>query len=223
MHIQAALNAPDRSAEDKRDDANRRPGLLLAFAGIQPGMKVGELVAGEGYTAELLARTVGPTGQVLAENPKVLRDGPFGAVMNKRLEKPVNKVIQKQDTETDAPFPAGTQLDVVTLILNYHDLIWAGADRPKANAAVFAALKPGGAYIVVDASAAKGAGGTVAQKLHRVEESLVIKEITAAGFKLAEQGDFMRNPADKLDGSSLAGDSAARAKVDRFVLKFVKP
>jgi predicted methyltransferase len=221
--IMAAVDAPDRDPADKKEDVHRRPGLFLAFAGVQPGMKVADLVAFEGYTTELLARAVGPNGQVLSQNPKAVRTSPPGEAWTKRLAKPANAAVKRQETELDAPFAPGTQLDVITLVLNYHDLYWVGTDRARLNAAVLAALKPGGAYVIVDAAAAKGAGSSGAQRLHRVEEATVIKEVAAAGFKLAETGDFMRNPDDKHDAPSGAGGPDARAKVDRFILKFVKP
>jgi len=53
---------PDRSDDDKKMDAHRQPAKLLDFAGIKPGMSVMDLMAGGGYTTELLARAVGKDG-----------------------------------------------------------------------------------------------------------------------------------------------------------------
>ena len=66
--IASAINSPDRPAGDKELDASRHPDQLLAFFGIAPGMKVADLWAGGGYTTELLARTVGPSGKVYSQN-----------------------------------------------------------------------------------------------------------------------------------------------------------
>src|ERR1041384_2922283 len=71
----AAVAAPDRSDKDRERDAFRKPVELLGFAGIAPGMHVADLGAGGGYTTELLARTVGPTGTVLAQDTPAW-DGP---------------------------------------------------------------------------------------------------------------------------------------------------
>src|SRR5690349_21509998 len=60
--------APGRLAEDRALDATRRPAELLAFLQVRPGMRVAELGAMTGYTSELLARAVGPTGTVFAQN-----------------------------------------------------------------------------------------------------------------------------------------------------------
>ena len=69
QHIRAAVNAADRPAADRSLDAGRKPEHLLAFFRIAPGMTVADLSAGGGYTTELLARAVGPTGTVYPQNP----------------------------------------------------------------------------------------------------------------------------------------------------------
>ena len=46
--VQAAVDAPDRSAEDRALDAGRQPARMLAFFGIRPGARVAELGAGGG-------------------------------------------------------------------------------------------------------------------------------------------------------------------------------
>src|SRR5688500_15269478 len=61
--VRSAVDAADRSPEDKALDAGRKPAELLSFFGIAPGMRVAEIAAGGGYTAELLARVVGPSGK----------------------------------------------------------------------------------------------------------------------------------------------------------------
>ena len=97
-------------------------------------------------------------------------------------------------------------------------------DRAEMNRAIFAALKPGGIYAVVDHSARKGAGLNEVKTLHRIEESVLREEIEAVGFVLDAEADFLRNPDDTRDWSaspSAAGEQ--RGKSDRFVLRFVKP
>jgi predicted methyltransferase len=223
--IARALAATDRSAEDRALDAQRKPDELLKFFGVTPGQRVAELAAGRGYTAELLARVVGPEGKVYAQNsPFILQkfaEGPW----SERLKTPAMKNVVRVDSEFDAPLPQeASNLDAVFLILFYHDTVWFKTDRAKMNQAIFAALKPGGIYAVVDHSAKEGEGVTVAESLHRIEESVLRAEIEAAGFELAAEGEFLRNPADTRDWNaspSKAGDK--RGESDRFVLKFVKP
>lgn len=223
--IQALVAATDRDAKDRELDAGRHPGELLTFFDIKPGMRVAELGAGTGYTAELLARRVGPKGKVYAQNTKFILERFAEGPWSERLLKPVMKPVVRVDREFDAPLPAEAKnLDAVLLVLFYHDTYWMGIDRAKLNAAVFTALKPGGIYAVVDHSAAAGHADQDVKTLHRVEEELVVSEMKAAGFDLVEEGFFLRNPADALDWS--ASPSAAndkRGTSDRFVLKFKKP
>src|SRR5688572_16002831 len=68
----SAVDAPDRDADDRALDAGRKPAEMLTFFGIQPGMRVAELMAGRGYTAELLARAVGPSGEVYGQNNRFI-------------------------------------------------------------------------------------------------------------------------------------------------------
>ena len=72
--IRGVVDSPDRTAADRGLDGGRHPAELLAFLGLKPGMRVAELGAGGGYTTELFARAVGPTGRVYAQNsPFVLQ------------------------------------------------------------------------------------------------------------------------------------------------------
>jgi len=223
--IQAALNAPDRSEKDKALDAGRHPAEMLKFFGIAPGMKVAELVAADGYTAELLARVVGSTGTVWAENPGFILDKFAAVPWSTRLGKPIMANVRRVDRELESPLPPeATNLDAVVMVLFYHDTVWLKTDRAKMNKGVFDALKSGGIYGIVDHSARAGAGTTGAQSLHRIEEKTVIDEVTKAGFKLAGEADFLRNPKDERDwNASPMAAATKRGTSDRFVLKFVKP
>ena len=72
--IKAAIAAPDREDKDRALDAGRKPGEVLAFFKVAPGEKIGELFAGGGYTTELMARTVGDSGTIFAQNTKEILD-----------------------------------------------------------------------------------------------------------------------------------------------------
>ena len=132
---------------------------MLAFFEIRPGMRVAEIGAGGGYTTELLARAVGPTGRVYGQNPKFILERFAEKPWSERLAKPVNAPVVRVDREFDDPLPPEAKdLDAVLSVLIYHDTVWLETDRARMNAAVFAALKSGGIYGVIDHSARPGAG-----------------------------------------------------------------
>ncbi|MBX3024233.1 class I SAM-dependent methyltransferase [bacterium] len=223
--MQAVVDAPDRSAADRALDGGRHPAETLAFFGIGPGMRVAEIGAGGGYTSELLARTVGPTGVVYAQNsPFVLKrfaEQPLSA----RLATPPMKNVVRVDSEWDDPLPPQARnLDAVLIVLFYHDTVWQGADRAKMNRAIFDALRPGGVYGIIDHSARPGTGTADVQTMHRIDEPVVVQEVTAAGFQFVADAAFLRNPADPRDwNDSPTAAAERRGTSDRFVLKFVKP
>ena len=66
--MQAIVAAPDRSDADRQTDQRRQPAKMLAFTGVKDGMKVLDMEANAGYSTELLARAVGPTGMVYAQD-----------------------------------------------------------------------------------------------------------------------------------------------------------
>jgi predicted methyltransferase len=224
--IQAAIAAPDRSEADRRLDAGRKPGEVLAFFALAPGQKVGELFSGGGYTTELIVRTVGDAGTVYAQNTKEAMEKFLAKPWGERAAKPVMKKVVFGARPVDDPFPAEAKdLDAVITILNYHDVVnIKTVDRAKMNKAVFDALKSGGVYGIVDHSAAAGHGTQDTESLHRIDEDVVKQEVAAAGFKLAGESDVLRRPDDKRDwNSSPKAAGERRGTSDRFVLKFVKP
>jgi predicted methyltransferase len=142
-----------------------------------------------------------------------------------RLAKPALANVVRADRQFEDPLPPeAADLDVVVDVLFYHDTVWIGTDREKMNRAIFAALKHGGIYGIVDHSAAPGSGLSAVQTLHRIEESTLRAEVEHAGFQLVEEASFLKNPNDTRDWSDsprVAGER--RGTSDRFVLKFKKP
>jgi predicted methyltransferase len=216
--IAEIVASPDRIEADRTNDIRRKPGEMLAFIGLRPGMVALDLSAGGGYTTELLARSVGPGGKVYAQVPRAAGSGLAARAAKAQFAGIVS--IVAQPFETPIPPPATTNaLDLVTLMFNYHDLGHMGVDRDKMNRAVFAALKPGGLFVVADHSGRPGTGISEAGTLHRIEESFLRAEVEKAGFKLVATGDFLRNPNDPRDKDT---PDPAQPK-DEFVLKFAKP
>ena len=195
----------DRTPADRALDGGRRPADLLAFFGVQPGWRVADLASGGGYTAELLARAVGPTGAVYAQNaPSMLAR--FGRkAFDERLLRSADANVHALERELDDPFPADIGLlDLVVINLSYHDAVWLKIDREAMNRAVFSALRSGGRYVVVDSSAKDGRGADDAETLHRIDETFVKAEILRAGFTLDATSNMYRNPSDSRDLEHLA-------------------
>jgi len=218
--IRAVVASPDRSDADRKTDERRKPDMLLAFAGVRPGMKVLEVGAGAGYSAELLARSVGPQGTVYAHNSPDAIARFIKTRFDERAAKPAMANVVKLVREFDDPVPGDLRgLDLVTMLYEYHDTPAMGIDRAKMNRRIFDALKPGGHFVVADHAAKAGAGAGVGKTLHRIDEALVREEIEAAGFQFVAAADFLRNPDDTREATS----ARATFRVDAFVLKFVKP
>ncbi len=256
--IAAILASSDRTAADKTNDLRRKPQEMLGFIAIRPGIVAFDLSSAGGYTTELLARSIGPSGTVYGQGQ--MRDPnragpaapegnsrpdlaaapapaapptaasaprPFPAALNDRSERmakagvafaPITGVVRPFAD----PFPpelAAGKVDLVTLMFNYHDLGHMGIDRAAMNKAVFAALKSGGEYVIADHAGRPGTGISEAGTLHRIEEAFLRQEVEAAGFKLAAEGNFLRNPNDPRDKNT---PNPPQPK-DEFVLKFVKP
>ncbi len=210
----ALLADPVRTERDRGMDERRHPVELLQFAEVRPGMHVLDISTGAGYTSQLLALAVGPSGKLWAQTPK-----PGPAITERMAAHPqANFVVTQRPFEDPVP-PEAAPLDLVTLVLNYHDISYLPVDRDIMNRKIFAALKPGGHYVIVDHSALPGTGITAGKTLHRIEEAFVIEEVKRAGFALEAEGAFMRDPADTLTGSS----NEPTPPSDKFVLRFVKP
>jgi len=223
--INAIVHAKDRTPEDLALDAGRKPGEMLTFFDLKPGMKVAEIGAGGGYTTELLARAVGPTGTVYAQNPPAFLEGFLKKVWPERLARPVNAKVIRVDRDFASPLPDDAKdLDAVVMVAIYHDTVGMEVDRKAMNEAIFKAVKPGGAFYVIDSSAPMETGVASAKTLHRIDEAVVLEETEEAGFRFESESDFLRNPLDTRDwNASPAAAGDRRGTSDRFALKFIKP
>ena len=211
---QAAIASPIRTDQDRRMDASRNPAQFLPFTGVAPGMIVLDVSAGAGYTSQLLALSVGPQGKVYAQRPQ-----PGDALTKRLADHPQPNFVPVYRPFEDPVPPDAPRLDLVTIVNNYHDIAYLPVDRAKMNQRLYAALKPGGRLVVVDHAAKPGTGTTVARTLHRIDQAVVVAELTQAGFVLDGEGQFLRNASDTREASS--GDG--QVMTDKFVLRFVRP
>ena len=222
----AAVAHPGRSAADLKRDSLDHPAEILRFSGIKPGMRVADVLAGDGYYSELASYVVGPKGKVLMINNAAFdhwSEGPLQA----RLESGRLGGVEHKTLDLDHMNLEPKSLDAVFLIKVYHDLYWVDSDGvwPKVDTGAVLdqlarALKPGGVLLLVDHSAKAGSGNTVASTLHRIDERYAIKDFESHGFKVVAKSDLLRMPDDARDRLSFRGPMLG--KTDRFVMVFRK-
>jgi len=220
--VAKAVGDPTRLEEQVARDADRKPAEILRLSGVKKGDKVADLAVGGAYYTAILSRLVGEKGKVYAVDPALIFDffpdakKTFPAYLEKDPRANVVYSAQRMD-DLKLPEP----VDAVFMVLYYHDTIWTGEDRAAMNKRIFDALKPGGAFIVVDHDALDGAGDEVTKTLHRMEKKIVAPEVTAAGFTLETESDVLSHPDDPKNESVFK--EGVRGKTDRFVYVFRKP
>jgi predicted methyltransferase len=217
--ISAAVADAGRPAADKDRDADRKPAETLAFAGVKPGEQVVDFLPGGGYFTRIFSKIVGPKGHVTALTPEGAPEKFTVAAKAIAADPAYSNVTAVQQKVAD--IPAGS-IDLFWTSQNYHDLHnLPGADLVAVDKAIFAALKPGGTFIVLDHAATAGSGFQDTSTLHRIDPEAVKKEVESAGFVLKGQSDLLKNPNDP--HTAKVFDPSIKGKTDQFILKFEKP
>ena len=218
----AALADPIRTDADRARDESRHAAYTLDFAGVKPGEKVADMIIGSGYFTRLLSAAVGPEGHVTAWQPEefIAFQASYGDSLT-AADALAN--VDGIRSPIGAPeFPAG--LDLIFTAQNYHDLHLQPFPTDTAasvNAAAFAALKPGGRYVIIDHDAAAGSGLGAAHTLHRIDIEAVKQEVQAAGFVLDGESGVLANPEDPRTANVF--NPAIRGRTSQFMLRFRKP
>jgi predicted methyltransferase len=226
--IAASIASTDRPPADREQDPWRKPDVILTFLGARPGMQVIDYLAGDGYYSELLARIVGPKGNVIVYN----NGGYAGFVgqelvkrfANRRLPETMLKVTEIADLKLPP-----NSLDAALFVMSYHDVYYTQhnqkapmGDAPQMVGVLFGALKPGGIVVVQDHIAQPGSDPTdTVQKLHRIDPEAVKRVFEQAGFKFDAEDNAFKNPGD--DHTKLVFDPSIRHKTDQFIYRFRKP
>lgn len=221
--VVAAVADAGRPEADTKRDADRKPAEMLEFAGVKAGQTVADFLPGGGYFTRIFAKAVGPQGVVYAvinaPPPNPAPDAKPNPILAVAADYPNIKVVQASFQTLALP----TQADVIWTAQNYHDLHLArfNLDVAAVNKAVYAALKPGGVYVVLDHAALPGAPLDTADKLHRIDPAIVKAELAAAGFKYEGESTLLRNTTD--DHTKGVFDPTLRGHTDQFIYKFRKP
>jgi predicted methyltransferase len=221
--VTAAVSDKGRPAADTARDENRKPAEVVAFAGIKAGDKVADINPGGGYFTRVFSKVVGPNGKVygvVAASTLATRPEAGDGMKALQADAQYGNIVFHASDYDKLAMPEA--LDVAWTSLNYHDFKNRGEGFTDAmNKAIFAALKPGGTYIVIDHAAEKGSGGRDTKALHRVDPELVKAEVLAAGFRLESESNLLASPAD--DHKIGVTDGNIRGKTDQFIFKFKKP
>jgi predicted methyltransferase len=216
-YVRHAVESPDRSAEQKARDVNRKPAELLTLSGVKPGDHVVEFASFGQYFTALLSDVVGPKGMVY------MYDLPYtekraGEASRAFVAAHPNAKYQIIDyNKLELP----RKVDVVFNVLYYHDLSLNDIDTASLNTRIFKALKPGGIFFLVDHNAAPGSGRRDTKALHRIDPEVLKQEVTAAGFELVEESKLLQHPED--DHTKMVFTPGLRGLTDQTVFKFRKP
>ena len=216
-HVRRAIEAPDRTAEARARDYHRKPAEILIASGIEEGDRTVEIAGFGQYFTTMLAAAVGPSGRVdVYDLPYTER---FAGPASREFDDKHDNVAYHQGAYNDATLPQG--VDAVWNVLYYHDLKPQDVDTAAFNRKIFAALKPGGIYLVIDHKAEDGSGWRDAATIHRMGVDTIKQEVLAAGFTLALESDLLANPSD--DRTKMVFTPGTRGTTDQAFFIFRKP
>jgi predicted methyltransferase len=223
-YVTAALADPGR-AMHRGADARRRPAELIAFSGLKPGDRVLDLIPGDGYWTRVFSRIVGPEGRVYAVWPKNYADVAQGNVRTLRaISADPAYANVRVEVQPSPILRAPEPLDMVWTAQNYHDYpdeFMGNIDPAQLNRAVFAMLKPGGTFFIVDHAAEPGSEMRDTEALHRIDPAIVRRQVEAVGFEFVGESGVLRNPGDT--HRLRVFDPSIRGRTDQFVMRFQKP
>jgi predicted methyltransferase len=226
--VSAAVAAKSaRTAANVERDAGRKPAELLAFLGLQSGMKVLDPFGGNLYWAEIVAPAVGPKGSVTIWEPAQFNDDKAKAAF--KAFDAAHPNVSLITSPFEAPNFAPNAYDFALINLDYHDVYWESAKYKIARMepqawlkTLYAAMKPGAIVGIVDHAAKAGSDPRASvEAMHRIDPAVVKADFKRAGFVLVGESKLLANPAD--DHSIGVFDPKIRGNTDRFVLKYKKP
>ncbi|EYF03072.1 Hypothetical protein CAP_6186 [Chondromyces apiculatus DSM 436] len=242
--LTAAMASPHRMPGNAARDQFRHPVETMVFFGLKPTMTVIEFGGGGGWYTELLAPVFAKKGKLMVttsdwNGPEDVRSTLYGRRFKRFLDKSpdltgkIEPIVIKDMNAPDLGHEG--QVDLVLAIREMHG--WVNNKRLEKNlAAVHKALKKGGVFGVVAHRAKPDAAPEESSKNGYLPEAWVIKQVEAAGFKLAGKSEVNANPKDTKDYAdgvwalppSLEGGDKDRDKFvaigesDRMTLKFTK-
>lgn len=223
VDLRELLASESRAEEDRARDAGRKPADVIEFLGIEPGMRVMDVIAAGGYYTEVLSLAVGSDGEVVAQNPPGLlerREGAMEKAISARLaDNRLPNVSRLNADLGEIGAEAGT-FDAAITALNFHDIYHRNGPEAAVGALkkIYDILEPGGVFGIIDHVGVAGADNA---DMHRIEKEIAIESAIAAGFVVEEESNILSNAADDHTQGVFSED--IRGKTDRFALKLRKP
>jgi predicted methyltransferase len=224
QRIEKALASNIRTPEERaRDATERKPVQTLEFFGLKEDMTVIEIMPGAGWYTKVLGLTLAEKGQLhvfggsarLAPRLKEWGLDKVQIAEGKFVTRPSG---QRGVFDLEAVEIPVKNADMALTFRNVHNM--TPASRAMLNKAVFAALKPGGVYGIVDHTRRHNEP-TSDENWRRIDPVIVIKEALDAGFQFEAFSNLHYRPDDELRYDSQRPSIAGYS--DRFTLKFRKP
>jgi precorrin-6B methylase 2 len=161
------LNRPEREEEEHPDTA-------IEALGLQPGMVVADVGAGTGFMSIKMARKVGPTGKVYAND---IQPGMLDLLRKNAVQAKVTNIEPVLGTVASTNLPKG-QLDLVLMVDVYHEL----SEPEKMLRDLRETLKPDGRLVLIEY---RGEDPAVPiRNEHKMTVAQVKTELEAEGFVL---------------------------------------
>ena len=139
-HFMSHQGAPWLEREER--ETEEAPNRLVSALSLKPGYQVGDVGAGSGYLTWRMARVVGPTGKIYAND---IQPEMISFLRTNLLVRGITNVVPVLGTTTDPRLPDNT-LDLILLVDVYHE-----CDHPlEMTRRMTDALKPGGRLVFVE-------------------------------------------------------------------------
>jgi predicted methyltransferase len=186
----AILSLQGRAQKTAQETAERdrwqHPAQVLDALEIRAGSTVADVGAGDGYFTFHLAKRVGPTGRVYAED---IADKELAKIRSAATESHLTQIETIQGTASDPRLPAGA-LDAILIMNAFHEM----ENFDDMLQGMLHALKPGGLLAIIEAEDKMGEPRSTYQKRHKLPEEIVRQDAARNGFQFLRKLPGFTNP-----------------------------
>jgi ubiquinone/menaquinone biosynthesis C-methylase UbiE len=182
-----------QSEEDRAAEMKRR---VIETLNLRSGDTAADVGCGDGFYTIPLARFLGPSGKVFAED---ISDAELIKLKEHLTKEGLKNVEVIKGAEDDPKLPSN-QLDAALIVNAYHEMTAHEAMLRH----TLAALKPGGTFVLMEGIwySRETQSRDEQIKHHQLAPQLAKQEVEKAGFEIVEVRDpFLERPPDQ-DGKS---------------------